>query len=182
MKISVDVANVIAYLHTAFSRPVVHRGIKTKTNLFDEDYRAKLSDFSFSISMPKGETHIIDDVRGTAGFIAPEYFQSGGMFNEKVDVYSFGVLLLVLLTRQGPFKSFPAAGVKTVPYLVGINSLMENNRSEDIIDPTIVEEGPWLDKERQLRAFTILALRFTRDDPEDRPGITDVRKQLKEIY
>ncbi|EEF49853.1 serine-threonine protein kinase, plant-type, putative [Ricinus communis] len=103
LKIAVDAANVIAYLHTAFPRPVVHRHITLSNVWLDEDSVAKVTDFSLSMSIPEGETHIEDFVMGTCGYAAPEYARSG-IFNEKIDVFSFGVLLLVLLTGQKPFQ------------------------------------------------------------------------------
>ncbi|XP_065852630.1 serine/threonine-protein kinase ZRK1-like isoform X2 [Euphorbia lathyris] len=181
VKIAVDVANVIAYLHTAFSRPIVHRNIKTRIILLDEDYGAKLSDFSLSISMPEGETHLNDAVKGTIGHIAPEYAREL-TFNEKIDVYSFGVVLLVLLTGQNPCIPFPDIEHEYSGMVFVINKRIENDRLEEIIDHTLFEDGTWSEKEQQIRAFLMLALHCTSKDPEDRPEITDVGKQLREMY
>ncbi|WCJ29395.1 Wall-associated kinase family protein [Euphorbia peplus] len=181
VKIAVDVANVIAYLHTAFSRPVIHRGIKTKLVLLDEDYGAQLSDFSLAISMPEGETYLNDDVKGTTGYTAPEYARQG-TFNEKIDVYSFGVLLLVLLTRQKPYNPFPDFEDEYYGLVDGVSKRIETDRLQEIIDETIFEDGTWYEKEQQIRAFVRVALHCTSKDPEDRPDITDVGKQLREMY
>ncbi|XP_065852632.1 serine/threonine-protein kinase ZRK1-like [Euphorbia lathyris] len=182
LKIAVDLANVIAYLHTAFSRPVVHRDIKLSSILLDEDYGAKVSDFSCSIALPEGETHIKDqnEPRGSYGYIAPEILESDSMFNEKVDVYSYGLVLLVLLTRR--YRGHPPPYGAEYLDLIVVKNLMENDGLEEIIDPTIVEEGPWPGKEQHLKAFTTLALHCTREDPEDRPEITDVGKQIRQMY
>ncbi|WCJ43133.1 Wall-associated kinase family protein [Euphorbia peplus] len=181
LKIAVNVANVIAYLHTGFSRPIIHGGLMTGIILLDEDYEAKVIDFSFARSIPEGETHIRDEIAAPFGYLAPEYAYSGNEFNEKVDVYSFGVLLLVLLTRRNPFHPFPATGDEYFDFLSGVKYLVENNRFDEIIDPTIVEEEPWSRKGQQVKSFLMLAFDCTRD-PEDRPEITDVGKQLRHMY
>ena len=70
LKIAMDIANAIAYLHVGFPRPVIFRDFKLSNILFNEENVAKLFDFSFSISIPEGETHISDALRGTLGIFA----------------------------------------------------------------------------------------------------------------
>ncbi|XP_025011952.2 non-functional pseudokinase ZED1 [Ricinus communis] len=180
LKIAVDVASVIAYLHTAFPRPIVHRDISLASILLDEDCAAKVTGFSLSISIPEGETHIEDEVAGTIGYVAPEYFMKR-MFNEKIDVYSFGVVLLVLLTGHGPILRSPTTN-ESHALVVFVEAKIKNERFNEIIDPAILEEGPWPEKEQQLKSFLTLAMQCTRKDEEDRPEITDVAKQLRHIY
>ncbi|XP_015570350.2 serine/threonine-protein kinase ZRK1 isoform X3 [Ricinus communis] len=146
----------------------------------DEDYIAKVTGFSLSMSIPEGKTHIEDEVVGTPGYLAPAYFKTL-MFNEKIDVYSFGVLLLVLLTGQQPILHSPTT---TARYsLVNfVKEKIEDERFDEIIDPVILEEGPWPEKERQLEIFLTLAMQCTHENEEDRPEITDVAKQLRHIY
>ncbi|KAG8648276.1 serine/threonine-protein kinase ZRK1-like isoform X2 [Manihot esculenta] len=148
LKIAIDLANVIAYLHTAFPRPILHRNITSQHILLDEDYRAKLSEFSFSMLIPEGETHIRDAICcGTTGYIAPENFAEG--------LYFFEVLE---------------------------KCVKENERIDNLMDPIIVEEGTWSGKEQQLKAYANLTLQCLQYRGEDRPEITDVGKQLSQIY
>ncbi|KAJ0034790.1 hypothetical protein Pint_25113 [Pistacia integerrima] len=100
LKIAVEIANAIAYLHFRFAKPILFRIIKPWNILIDKQNIVKLFDFSLSVSIPKGETHIKDVGRGTMGFVAPEYVTTRGCFNEKCDVFCFDVLLFVLLTGQ----------------------------------------------------------------------------------
>ncbi|KAK9219148.1 hypothetical protein WN943_007788 [Citrus x changshan-huyou] len=88
LKIAMDIAHALAYLHFGFPRPIVYRDFKTAHILFNEENGAKLFDFSLSISIPEGETHVTDRVMGTMGYCAPEYL-STGVFNEKSDVFGF---------------------------------------------------------------------------------------------
>ncbi|KAJ9131430.1 hypothetical protein P3X46_035097 [Hevea brasiliensis] len=182
LKIAVDVANVIAYLHTAFPRPIVHRDIKSRKILLDEDYRAKLSDFSLSISIPEGKTHIVtENLTGTFGYLDPEYL-SEGKFNEKADVFGFGVLLLVLLTGKGPYNrlDYDHLNLRLVEFFE--KCMEENERLDKLMDPIIIEEGTWSGKEQQLKAYARLALQCICKRSENRPEITDVGKQLRQIY
>ncbi|XP_002512392.2 non-functional pseudokinase ZED1 [Ricinus communis] len=199
LKIAVDAANVIAYLHTACPRPVVHRDITLSNIWLDEDYVAKVTDFTVSMSILEGETHIEDFVLGTCGYAAPEYVRSG-IFNEKIDVFSFGVLLLVLLTDQKPFQGNWENILKDARFDEIIGSLIvekglwsEKEQLETFltrtrqkldltIDPIIVEEGPWPEKEQQLKAFLMLGVQCIDPDEENRPEITDVAKQLRHFY
>ncbi|GAY57401.1 hypothetical protein CUMW_179140 [Citrus unshiu] len=99
-KIGRDIANSLAYLHFGFTRPIVFRNPKTENILFNEENVAKLFDFSLSISIPEGETHITTDgVIGTRGYSAPEYI-SICVLNEKSDVFSFGAFLCELLAGR----------------------------------------------------------------------------------
>ncbi|XP_030923334.1 non-functional pseudokinase ZED1-like [Quercus lobata] len=89
-----------SYLHTAFSRPIIHRNIQLENIFLDQNNVAKLTEFSLSISIPKGETHaVVDYLGGTAKFICPKYFSTFHVM-EIVDVYSFRSFLLELLTGR----------------------------------------------------------------------------------
>ncbi|KAM3709068.1 hypothetical protein ACB098_02G145700 [Castanea mollissima] len=90
LKIVREIAHAIAYLHTAFSRPIIHRNIQPENIFLDQNDVAKLTEFSLSISIPEGETQaVVDYLGGTAEL------------TEKVDVYSFGSFLLELYPEGG---------------------------------------------------------------------------------
>ncbi|XP_057962375.1 serine/threonine-protein kinase ZRK1-like [Malania oleifera] len=173
LRIAIDVASVVAYLHTAFSRPVIHRGIRASLILLDKHNVAKLSDFSLCISIPDGESHVQDVVRGRMGYIAPEYLNTG-FVNEKVDVFAFGMLLFVLLTGQLlNVDSFVLSNLEDCD--------LENNLLSEVVDPSILEEESWPGKEQQLQDLAELAFRCTSKKEENRPTMTDVAKQLRQI-
>ncbi|XWS33217.1 hypothetical protein CRYUN_Cryun22dG0062000 [Craigia yunnanensis] len=173
IKIAMDIANAVAYLHTALSRPIIHRGLSLIAIVIDTNYDAKLADFSLSIAIPNGKSHVVEDtISGVIGYIAPEVLEC--RINEKADVFSFGILLLELLTRRmsrdhseedATFKEF-------------VWNYVENNRLTEIVDQSISSEGINHD---ELVTFANIALRCTQENPKDRPMITDVAKQLRQL-
>ncbi|KAJ6384512.1 hypothetical protein OIU78_027754 [Salix suchowensis] len=179
-KIAMDMANAIAFLHAAFARPIVFRNIKPSNILLDDNHEAKLSDFSYSISIPEGESHVRDlDITGTYGLIAPEYFNTGN-FNEKQDVFNFGVFLLMVLSGQTLFDySRPE---EEIFLLNRVEKCVEDDRLNEVIDSTIIAEGAWPGKEQQLQAFAALALRCISEVAEDRPTMIDVSKELRKMH
>ena len=137
----------------------------------DEHFVPKLSNLLLSIILPEGETYVEDYVKGTLGYLAPEYL-STQIFIEKIEVYVFGVILLQILTGQraiiiesGSIASYASRHVR----IHGING---------IVDPKILEEGSAGILYMQLfQAVFHLAARCTKK----RPTSTKVAKQLQRI-
>ncbi|CAL9232590.1 unnamed protein product [Arabidopsis halleri] len=106
LDIATDVAHAITYLHMYTQPPIIHRDIKSSNILLTENFRAKVADFGFARLAPdteSGATHISTQVKGTAGYLDPEYLTTYQL-TEKSDVYSFGVLLVELLTGRRPIE------------------------------------------------------------------------------
>ncbi|KAJ6762721.1 WALL-ASSOCIATED RECEPTOR KINASE-LIKE 21 [Salix purpurea] len=157
-KIAMDMANAVAFLHAAFARPIVFRNITPSKILLDDNHEAKLSDFSLSISIPEGESHVTDaGIMGTYGFVAPEYMTTGD-FNEKQDVFNFGVFLLVLLSGQMQYDYDHSRPAEERFLEYHVKKCVEDDRLNEAIDSTIIAEGAWPGKEQQLQAFAALAL------------------------
>ncbi|CAN8321492.1 unnamed protein product [Cochlearia groenlandica] len=100
LKIALESAQGLEYLHNGCKPPMVHRDIKTTNILLNEHFDTKLADFGLSRSFPvEGETHVSTVVAGTIGYLDPEYYRTNWL-TEKSDVYSFGIVILVLITNQ----------------------------------------------------------------------------------
>ncbi|KAK9219131.1 hypothetical protein WN943_007770 [Citrus x changshan-huyou] len=174
LKIAKDIANAIAYLHVGFPRPVIFRDFKLSNILFNEENVAKLFDFSFSISIPEGETHVSDALRGTLPIFAPEYLT--GNFNEKADVFSFGVFLGELLTG---LRAFDLARLNEDDGYVAlrdhVKKYFEEDRLNEIIDPLIMGDRSCSGKEQQLQAYAHLIFECVNESPVDRPTMGQVQ-------
>ncbi|KAB5527117.1 hypothetical protein DKX38_020964 [Salix brachista] len=122
LDVAIDVAHAITYLHmytekleisywiiAAFhaDHPIIHRDIKSSNILLTENFRAKVADFGFArlaADTDSGATHVSTQVKGTAGYLDPEYLRTYQL-TEKSDVYSFGVLLVELVTGRRPIEA-----------------------------------------------------------------------------
>ncbi|XP_075655811.1 serine/threonine-protein kinase ZRK1-like [Castanea sativa] len=176
LKIAKEIAHAIAYLHTAFSRPIIHRDIKQGNIFIDEHDVAKLTDFSQSISIPEGETHIVDKhVIGTLGFVCP-YYATTLRITEKIDVFSFGSFLLELTTGQRICHLVETADDEGME----LEDYIENVTINEIVNLEIQagERGAVVDQQAQA---VKLALLCREKDPEIRPNMVDVTKELRKI-
>ncbi|RWW38096.1 hypothetical protein BHE74_00056705 [Ensete ventricosum] len=110
MKIAAGAAKGLEYLHDKASPPVIYRDLKCSNILLDEGYHPKLSDFGLAKLGPVGDnTHVSTRVMGTYGYCAPEYAMTGQL-TLKSDIYSFGVVLLEIITGRRAIDNSRAAG------------------------------------------------------------------------
>jgi len=101
LKISLGAAKGLAYLHEDCHPKIIHRDIKASNILLDFQFEAKVADFGLAKFTTDNNTHVSTRVMGTFGYLAPEYASSGKL-TEKSDVFSFGVMLLELITGRRP--------------------------------------------------------------------------------
>ncbi|KAF7149202.1 hypothetical protein RHSIM_Rhsim03G0241100 [Rhododendron simsii] len=102
LKIALGAAKGLAYLHEDCHPKIIHRDIKATNILLDSNFEAKVADFGLAKFSPDADTHISTRVMGTFGYLAPEYASSGKL-TDKSDVFSFGVMLLELITGRQPY-------------------------------------------------------------------------------
>ncbi|KAL6974097.1 non-specific serine,threonine protein kinase [Sarracenia purpurea var. burkii] len=105
LEISIDVAHALTYLHLYAEKNIIHRDVKSSNIILTESMRAKVADFGFARfgSTDSDQTHISTKVKGTIGYLDPEYMRTYQL-TPKSDVYSFGILLLEILTGRRPVE------------------------------------------------------------------------------
>lgn len=172
MKIILGTAKGLAYLHEGLEPKVVHRDVKSSNILLDSQWNAKVSDFGLAKLLGAGNSHVTTRVMGTFGYVAPEY-ASTGMLNEKSDVYSYGVLVMELITGRDPVDySKPAGEVNLVDWL---KMMVGCRRSDEVADPTM-EPKP---SPRALKRALLVALRCVDPDAQKRPKMGHVVHMLE---
>ncbi|XP_052307297.1 putative wall-associated receptor kinase-like 11 [Populus trichocarpa] len=174
LRIAIEVAGALSYLHSAASIPIYHRDIKSTNILLDEKYRATISDFGSSRSIAIDQTHLTTHVQGTFGYLDPEYFQSS-QFTEKSDVYSFGVVLVELLSGQKPiFSASPTESRSLATHFI---MLMEDNKLFDILDARVKEHC----HNEEVVAVGNLARKCLNLNGKNRPTMKEVTTELERI-
>ncbi|XP_042381217.1 calmodulin-binding receptor-like cytoplasmic kinase 3 isoform X2 [Zingiber officinale] len=103
LEIAIDVAHGLTYLHHYAEKSIIHRDVKSSNILLTEGFRAKVADFGFARTGPMeaDQTHIQTKVKGTVGYVDPEYLKTCKL-TVRSDVFSFGILLLEILSARGP--------------------------------------------------------------------------------
>ncbi|XP_020695640.1 probable serine/threonine-protein kinase PBL7 [Dendrobium catenatum] len=173
MIMALEAARGLEYLHERVSPPVIHRDFKSSNILLDKNFHAKVSDFGLAKLGPeKAGGHVSTRVLGTQGYVAPEYALTGHL-TTKSDVYSYGVVLLELLTGRVPvdMKRPPGEGV-----LVSwaLPKLTDREKVVQIMDPAL--EGQYSMKDAiQVAAIAAMCV---QPEADYRPLMADVVQSL----
>ncbi|PKA49734.1 LRR receptor-like serine/threonine-protein kinase RPK2 [Apostasia shenzhenica] len=175
-KIAVDIARALAYLHDNCVPRILHRDVKPSNILLDNDCNAYLSDFGLARLLGNSETHATTGVAGTFGYVAPEYAMTCRV-SDKADVYSYGVVLLELLSDK------KALDPSFSPYGNGFNivawacMLLRQGRAREFFTEGLWDVGPHDDLVETLH----LAVMCTVDSLSIRPSMKQVVQRLKQL-
>ncbi|GMQ00344.1 hypothetical protein CsSME_00047466 [Camellia sinensis var. sinensis] len=176
MKIALDAARGLAYLHEDSQPCVIHRDFKASNILLENNFHAKVADFGLAKQAPEGRANYLSTrVMGTFGYVAPEYAMTGHLL-VKSDVYSYGVVLLELLTGRKPVDmSQPSRQENLVTWARPI--LRDKDRLEELADPRLGGKYP---KEDFVRVCTIAAA-CVAPEASQRPTMGEVVQSLKMV-
>ncbi|KAH1207515.1 putative LRR receptor-like serine/threonine-protein kinase [Glycine max] len=172
LRIAVDAALGLEYLHNGCKPPIIHRDIKSTNILLNEHFHAKLSDFGLSKIMPTdGVTHVSTVIAGTPGYLDPDYCISNRV-TEKSDVYSFGIVLLEIITRQPVI----ARSQENIHISEWVSSLIAKEDIKAIVDSRL---GGDFDS-NSARKVIKLAMACISPKPNERPMMKIVVTELME--
>ncbi|GKA17961.1 probable receptor-like protein kinase, partial [Tanacetum coccineum] len=170
MKIALDTARGLEYLHEHCKPSVIHRDLKTSNILLDSNYNAKLSDFGLAVMDGANREKI--KLSGTLGYVAPEYLLDGKL-TDKSDVYAFGVVLLELLLRRRPVEKLAPSECQSIVNWA-MPHLTDRTKLPSVIDP-VIRDTMDLKHLYQVAAVAVLCV---QPEPSYRPLITDVLHSL----
>ncbi|XP_059631699.1 wall-associated receptor kinase 3-like [Cornus florida] len=174
LRIAKETAGALAYLHSAASIPIIHRDVKSTNILLDDNFTAKVSDFGSSRLVPLDKTQLTTMVQGTFGYLDPKYFHTSHL-SEKSDTYSFGVVLVELITGIKALSfDKPEEERNLATYFL---SSMKENRLSLILDDRIVNEGN-TDEMLEVANIAQSCLRLKGDE---RPTMREVSMQLERL-
>ncbi|XP_057468806.1 leucine-rich repeat receptor protein kinase HPCA1-like [Actinidia eriantha] len=173
LRTALGAARGLQYLHELANPPIIHRDIKSNNILLDERLTAKVADFGLSKLMGDPEKgHVTTQVKGTMGYMDPEYYMTQQLTN-KSDIYSFGVVMLELVTARQPIEKGKYI-VREVKQYMDKTKLLYN--LQEILDPSIL-----VTPLKGLEKFVDLALSCVEDAGAERPPIGDVVKEIENI-
>ncbi|KAL3728897.1 hypothetical protein ACJRO7_033477 [Eucalyptus globulus] len=172
VRIALEVARGILYLHEECELQIIHCNITTQNILMDESRTAKISDFGLAKLLMPNQTGTKTEVRGTRGYVAPE-LQRSAVVSAKVDIYSYGVVLLEIVCCRSNM-------------VVDVSSADEVLLCSWVYNCYIAGELPKLVKDQQVDMKSVermvqIGLLCVQDDSEIRPSIKDVILMLEGI-
>ncbi|KAF7078873.1 hypothetical protein CFC21_083227 [Triticum aestivum] len=172
MNIAIDSAEGIAYLHHHAIPHIIHRDVKASNVLLDANFQARVADFGFAKLIPDGATHVTTKVKGTLGYLAPEYAMLGKA-KESCDVYSFGVLLLELASGKKPVEKInPTTKLTITEWAL---PLTREQKFKEMADPKLGDSFA----EAEVKRMVLVGLACTQTKPEQRPVMSEVVEMLK---
>ncbi|KAG8383200.1 hypothetical protein BUALT_Bualt05G0159800 [Buddleja alternifolia] len=175
-EIIIGIAEGLIYLHKNTKIRIIHRDIKASNILLDSRLRAKIADFGLARSFQEDKSHISTAIAGTLGYMAPEYL-ARGQLTEKADVYSFGVLLLEIVTGRENNRS------KTIEYADSLLTTawmhFQQRTVEELFDPNLMLHNYHNNnvKNKVLQVIHV-GLLCTQEIPSLRPSMSKALEML----
>lgn len=176
LKIALGAAKGLAYLHEDCHPKIIHRDIKASNILLDFKFESKVADFGLAKFTSDNNTHVSTRVMGTFGYLAPEYASSGKL-TEKSDVFSYGVMLLELITGRRPVDTSQTYMDDSLvdwarPLLM---QALENGNYEELVDPRLGKDF----NPNEMARMIACAAACVRHSARRRPRMSQVVRALE---
>ncbi|KAJ7537391.1 hypothetical protein O6H91_11G004300 [Diphasiastrum complanatum] len=176
LKIAKGTAEGLSFLHNVCFPPIIHRDIKVSNILLDENFEAHIADFGLARLMHLGDTHVSTDVAGTVGYIPPEY-NHRCIATIKGDVFSFGVVLLEMVTGRRPtdafFRKSGTGSLTSWAQNLSSNERLSLGLDKNLIDTTGLTSDVF--------EFMRLACLCCQETPTERPDMIQVLQVLETL-
>ncbi|KAF4359238.1 hypothetical protein F8388_005347 [Cannabis sativa] len=174
-QIGLDIAMGLCYLHEECSTQIIHCDIKPQNILLDDSFTARISDFGLAKILTKNQTQTKTGIRGSRGYVAPEWFKNSGV-RVKVDVYSYGIVLLELICCRRNFE----AKVEEENEMILCDWVYDCYK-DGKMDMVLVNDEEALGDMNRVERFVMVALWCIQENPLLRPTIKKVIHMLEGI-
>ncbi|KAH6812579.1 hypothetical protein C2S51_000234 [Perilla frutescens var. frutescens] len=179
LRIMIEVACAIQYLHVHCTPSIVHCDLNPKNILLDEGMVAHVGDFGIAKLLSQEDRMLHSSTLGTIGYIAPEYGLQG-LITTRVDVYSYGILLMEMLSRRRPTDDMFSGELTMRRWVLelfphSVLEIVDDERWNRYLEETRQTDGSW------LTSAVELALECTADLPEERPNMIEVVARIRTI-
>ncbi|XP_015875973.2 G-type lectin S-receptor-like serine/threonine-protein kinase RLK1, partial [Ziziphus jujuba] len=175
VEIAYGVARGLLYLHEECSSQIIHCDIKPQNILLDEKNMARISDFGLSKLLKMDQSHTHTAIRGTKGYVAPEWFRNMPI-TAKVDVYGFGVVLLEIICCRKSVESENQSGEEK-----GILTDWAYDCYQEGALDMLVNCDEHIENKKKLKAFVMVALWCIQENPNLRPTMKKVVQMLEGV-
>jgi len=175
-----QIADLVAYLHTELSTPIISKNIKSANIFLDKHHIPKLSNFSQSVQIIDGEAFPTNQIEGTKGYMSPEYITEG-IVTQEFDVYNFGVLLFELLIGLRLFDLFHLIDKEGGLLLDHLQNFVKWHSINEVVDPKIPKNEEGHDEQQKWEVVLELAFRCMVTAKEERPKMVEVATELNKL-
>nr|XP_027111375.1 receptor-like protein kinase FERONIA [Coffea arabica] len=174
LRICIGAARGLEYLHTSSEEGIIHRDVKDSNILLDENFVAKIADLGLSRleSIPLSKSYISTNVKGTLGYLDPDYCTTHRV-TRKSDVFSFGIVLLVVLSGRRAISTGTPEEHRSL--LSFFRECIEGGELDKIIDPSLQGKIP----SNSLKEFVKCVENCLKYNPKKRPSMTQVVANLE---
>ncbi|XP_015875941.4 G-type lectin S-receptor-like serine/threonine-protein kinase LECRK3 [Ziziphus jujuba] len=175
IQIASEAAKGLLYLHDGCSTQIIHCDIKPQNILLDDKFTAKISDFGLAKLLKTDQTRTTTGIRGTKGYVAPEWF-SNQPITVKVDVYSFGILLLELICGRRNVEA--EAGDENEIILADWAYECYTERKLELL---VKDDKEAMEDLKRVEKLVKIAIWCIQDDPSLRPTMKNVKQMMEGI-